>query len=243
MCFSFNYNDFHNIWHGFYRYFKYLCILIFVRMKKLVQKIVFILVVVILWQSGTFAQTKHQVSITSNKIEPANLVIDPNDTVEFIWPGNSSSMHPIKSDDGSNAISSPDGVKSYKIYDNHKDVFAGRTFTYVCTIHSSMKGTITVNLGLGGISDLKESKYEFQVSPNPFDDELNLTIFPGNKNVKFIKIFDIIGKEVASIDLSSKVGPSAYKVDFSNLRPGLYFCNVYSDKGIIETRKILRNRS
>ncbi|MBO9700038.1 MAG: T9SS type A sorting domain-containing protein [Sporocytophaga sp.] len=212
-------------------------------MKRLVQKIVFILAVVILWQGGTLAQTTHQVIISNSKIEPAMLGIDPNDTVEFIWVGNSSSMHPIKSDDGSNLISSPDGVKSYKIYDNHRELFAGRTFTYACTIHSGMKGSIAVGLGLGGLTDLKESKYEFQVTPNPFEDELNLTIFPGNKNVKFIKIFDIIGKEVASIDLSSKVGPSAYKVDFSNLRPGLYFCNVYSDKGIIETRKILRNRS
>ncbi|WP_081670952.1 T9SS type A sorting domain-containing protein [Sporocytophaga myxococcoides] len=208
-------------------------------MKKHIQKLFFIVFMVIWGLAVSVAQT-HQVAVVSFRFDPEVLNVGPNDTIEFVWPGNgnSSSFHPVKAND--NSFASTPGLTSFKVL--AKNLSPGSNNPYFCTAHNSMQGTINVSLA-ASLADLKESKYEFQVTPNPFEDELNLTIFPGNKNVKFIKIFDIIGKEVASIDLSSKVGPSAYKVDFSNLRPGLYFCNVYSDKGIIETRKILRNRS
>jgi plastocyanin len=208
-------------------------------MKKHIQNLFFIVFMVIWGLAVSEAQT-HQIAVVSNRFDPDVLNVGPNDTIEFIWQGNgnSSSLHPVKAND--NSFASTTGLTSYKVL--VKNLTPGISYPYICTTHSSMRGTINVSLA-ASLADLKESKYEFQISPNPFEDELNLTIFPGNKNVKFIKIFDIIGKEVASIDLSNKVGPSAYKVDFSNLRPGLYFCNVYSDKGIIETRKVLRNRS
>ncbi|MCR6639561.1 MAG: T9SS type A sorting domain-containing protein [Sporocytophaga sp.] len=208
-------------------------------MKKHIQNLFFIVFMVIWGLAVSEAQT-HQIAVVSNRFDPDVLNVGPNDTIEFIWQGNgnSSSLHPVKAND--NSFASTTGLTSYKVL--VKNLTPGTSYPYICTTHSSMQGTINVSVA-ASLADLKESKYEFHISPNPFEDELNLTIFPGNKNIKFIKIFDIIGKEVASIDLSNKVGPSAYKVDFSNLRPGLYFCNVYSDKGIIETRKVLRNRS
>ncbi len=86
------------------------------------------------------------------------------------------------------------------------------------------------------------SKYELVASPNPFDDEVTLTIHEGNKKLSAIKIFDLIGKEVAHIDLRNKSGSVSYKLDFSQLRPGVYFCNVYSENGIIETKKLFRTK-
>lgn len=208
-------------------------------MRKHIQKLFFI-VVMIIWSLAVSVAQTHQVSVVSFRFDPEVLTVGPNDTIEFIWPGNgnSSSFHPVKAND--NSFASTGGLTSFKVF--AKNLTPGTSYPYFCTAHTFMQGTISISVA-ASLADLKETKYDFQVSPNPFEDELNLTIFPGNKNVKSIKIFDIIGKEVASIDLSSKIGPSAYKVDFSNLRPGLYFCNVYSDKGIIETRKILRNRS
>ncbi|WP_081990637.1 T9SS type A sorting domain-containing protein [Sporocytophaga myxococcoides] len=210
-------------------------------MKKHIQKLFFI-VFMVLWGLAVSVAQTHQIAVVSSRFDPEVLNVGPNDTIEFIWQGNgnSSSSHPVKANDNSFASPAQGSVTSYKVF--AKNLTPGANYSYICTAHSSMQGVINVSV-TSSLADLRESKYEFHISPNPFDDELNLTIFPGNKNVKFIKIFDIIGKEVASIDLSNKVGPSAYKVDFSNLRPGLYFCNVYSDKGIIETRKVLRNRS
>jgi hypothetical protein len=55
-----------------------------------------------------------------------------------------------------------------------------------------------------------------------------------------IKIMDALGKEIKNTEVS--VGQSSYSLDLSDLQPGMYFCNLYSSEGIIETRKIFRTR-
>gem|GEM_PF-3247386 len=208
-------------------------------MRRHIPKMFFVVFMVIWGLAVSVAQT-HQIAVLNLRFEPSVLNVGPYDTIEFIWPGNgnSSTLHPVLANDKS--FVSPAEVTSYKLV--VKNLNPGSSYSYYCATNTSMQGTINVS-SHSHTTEFREPKYELQVSPNPFDDELNLIVYPGNKNVKSIKIFDIIGKEVVSIDVTNKVGPSVYKVDFSNLKPGLYFCNVYSDKGIIETRKILRNRS
>jgi hypothetical protein len=78
-----------------------------------------------------------------------------------------------------------------------------------------------------------------RTSSNTSEDQLTLTVVSGNKNLKIIKIFDIIGNEVKSIDLSSsKQGTLNFILNVSHLENGIYLCNLYSDKGIVETKKI-----
>jgi hypothetical protein len=90
-----------------------------------------------------------------------------------------------------------------------------------------------------------DTTFTASLSPSPFDDQLTIHIVQGNKNVTLIKIFDAIGKEVYSSDnstvLAARGGVISLTLDFSGLKPGLYFCSIYSDKGIIETRKIFRS--
>jgi hypothetical protein len=107
-------------------------------------------------------------------------------------------------------------------------LFSGETF-------SQANNADTIFIG-----SLKEPKFEFSAVPNPFDDQLSLDIALGNKNVTEIKIYDLIGKEVASVNLSGKTGFHSYKVDTSNLRAGIYFCTVYTANGILETKKLFR---
>ncbi|MFN3403445.1 MAG: T9SS type A sorting domain-containing protein [Cytophagaceae bacterium] len=94
-------------------------------------------------------------------------------------------------------------------------------------------------------TEVKDARYEMFISPNPVENELlTIRVNTGNKNVKFIRIYDLIGKEVAFIDLSNKTaGTYKVEVDFSHIKPGMYFCNIYSDKGLIETKKIQRIRN
>jgi hypothetical protein len=82
--------------------------------------------------------------------------------------------------------------------------------------------------------------YELSISPNPVEDRATFRVTSGNYNLSEIKIYDLIGKEVYSIDL--KNGSGVYPVDLSNLRPGVYFCTIFSEKGIIETRKLVRSK-
>lgn len=81
-------------------------------------------------------------------------------------------------------------------------------------------------------------KYELKATPNPFLNEVTITLTAGNKKVTGIRIHDIIGKEVAFIDLRNKSGILSYKLDFTPLPAGVYFCNVYGEAGIIETKRL-----
>ena len=81
-----------------------------------------------------------------------------------------------------------------------------------------------------------------RVASNTLEDKLNVKVFPGNKSMKYVKIFDIIGNEVASIDLAGKSGSLTFNVDASRLENGIYFCNLYSEKGIIQTNKVYWSR-
>jgi len=87
-----------------------------------------------------------------------------------------------------------------------------------------------------------DSTFSVVTSPNPFDDELTLTIYPGNRVVKSVKIYDIIGNDVAHTELPLRHSPFAYTLNLAHLRPGFYFLNIYGDKGIIESRKIFCSR-
>jgi hypothetical protein len=87
-----------------------------------------------------------------------------------------------------------------------------------------------------------DSTFSVVTSPNPFDDELTLTIYPGNRTVKSVRIYDIIGNEVAHTELPLRYTPFSYTLNLAQLRPGFYFLNIYGDKGIIESRKIFCRR-
>jgi hypothetical protein len=100
-----------------------------------------------------------------------------------------------------------------------------------------MTGTITVT-GTTGIFNAKASS--LNIFPNPFTDLVTLSVNQGNNNVSMIKIMDALGKEIKNTEVS--VGQSSYSLDLSDLQPGMYFCNLYSSEGIIETRKIFRTR-
>lgn len=82
----------------------------------------------------------------------------------------------------------------------------------------------------------------FYISPNPVEDDVTFRINYGGKDIKGVRIYDLIGKEVSFIDLAGKTGRTELTIDISALKPGIYFCNLYSDKGIVESRKMIKNR-
>jgi len=97
-------------------------------------------------------------------------------------------------------------------------------------------------LGIGLAGAMAQSDPTFYISPNPAENDVTLSInYPG-ADIKGIRIFDMIGKEVAFIDLNGKTGPTQITIDISGFRPGIYFCNLYSDKGVIESRKLIKNK-
>ena len=57
------------------------------------------------------------------------------------------------------------------------------------------------------------------------------------KQLKYIKVYDLIGKKVFFQSLPYKSG--IIKINMALLKPGIYFCSVYSEKGLVETRKVI----
>ena len=57
------------------------------------------------------------------------------------------------------------------------------------------------------------------------------------KELKYIKIYDLTGKKVLfqHLPYSNKI----VKINMASLRPGIYFCSVFSSKGLVETRKVI----
>ncbi|HEX8549742.1 MAG TPA: T9SS type A sorting domain-containing protein [Cytophagaceae bacterium] len=84
----------------------------------------------------------------------------------------------------------------------------------------------------------QKSPYDFEIIPNYVHEKITLKINSTDRHLKTIKIFDIIGNEIVSVELVHKE-LYKYDIDFSSFRPGVYLCNLYSDKGIVATRKLL----
>lgn len=89
-------------------------------------------------------------------------------------------------------------------------------------------------------SNPEQANTEYKISiPNPISDQVVIRVSQGKFTLTEIRIFDIIGKEVLTLRLNNGDGP--YPLDMSGFRAGVYFCTVYSDKGVVETRKLIKN--
>jgi plastocyanin len=218
-------------------------------MKRTLHFIIFSFVIAFLFTGKSFSQNNNADTIyigSNDGINPAfayypsSITVAPGDSVLFICLQNNHPTVPLSAP-AAWATPNPIGAGAGLTVGQKQQVkitSTTGTYTYECSFHH-FTGTIIVS-NISGINDPKESKFEFSAAPNPFDDQLSMNINIGGKNVTDIKIYDIIGKEVASVNLSGKTGIHSYKVDTSNLKPGIYFCTVFSSSGILETKKLFR---
>ncbi len=100
---------------------------------------------------------------------------------------------------------------------------------------------LLIGVGFASVAQ-SDTATTFHISPNPVENDVTLRINYTNKDIKGVRIYDLIGKEVAYIDLTGKTGYTTLTIDISSLRAGIYFCNLYSDKGIVESRKMIKNK-
>lgn len=98
-----------------------------------------------------------------------------------------------------------------------------------------------------GISNLHvfspiDTAFSIKISPRQkmMDEHTTLVLNLGlYKHLKYVKVYDLIGKNIFFHRLDYKPGIGTYKLNMASLRPGIYFCKVYSDKGLVETRRII----
>ena len=96
-----------------------------------------------------------------------------------------------------------------------------------------MSGTITVNAILG-IEDLKNN-ITFNISPNPVTTILNIQ-FSKNLTNGNIKVFDLLGKQILTKEISSN---NLTQLNVSNLSKGMYLVKVTSGKNV-QTKRFLK---
>lgn len=90
-----------------------------------------------------------------------------------------------------------------------------------------------------GLTDLNQSKIELKAFPNPFQDEITLSV-PSMENTNgnvFIK--DITGKIIRSVQTTLVEGINTVRIDFSELIAGIYFAEVQmqNESGMIKLVK------
>ena len=166
---------------------------------------------------------------------PSSFTANVGDVVTWTWAGGT---HNVTSSSasipaGAAVFVSPTqstGTFSYTI------TVAG-SYGYACTLHagSGMLGSFTVTSTAGIIepaTDLLVNAY-----PNPFNDKITLKY---GKLIQSVKIFNVVGEEMKSIDLS----PSEEKkdIDFEGIPVGIYFIRTYKDGIIVETKKIVKTK-
>jgi len=103
--------------------------------------------------------------------------------------------------------------------------------SYIDTIQRYCAPRIVNVLGLPGNSisteSLRKENFTLSAYPNPTEGDFSLRVDAAN-NIRSIRVYDIIGKEVRAID---DVNATEYTVTRDGLTSGIYFVKVRTDKG------------
>ena len=86
----------------------------------------------------------------------------------------------------------------------------------------------------------ERDEVEINVFPNPVVDNAVIKIITAGKHISSLVISDAIGNRITTLNLSSQDPTIIRYHNFSDLRPGIYFCSVYADADIMNTTKIVK---
>lgn len=184
----------------------------------------------------SYAQDTIVASSSPNVFTPNSVTISVGDSVCFQGIG---SLHPLVFDSDISTSYTVDNT----CFVGGSSVLPEGNNNYYCSNHGGaggvgMSGTIIVQVATG-IKDVNTNDFQLTVSPNPFYEYTTLHIISGGFMINSFKVYNVIGKEIISYDLSNKKGNVSFKINLSSFKPGVYFCSLYSDKGLIETKKLV----
>ncbi len=93
-----------------------------------------------------------------------------------------------------------------------------------------------------GTNNLVSKTYDLDVYPNPFDADLKVTITLDNPKNLVIKLSNINGQKIYENSFDLDQGASSFELENLNkLGSGIYFLNVYSEKGdFLVSKKVVK---
>lgn len=172
---------------------------------------------------GIQAQNTYHIDWQIGTVE--NLTIEVGDKV--IWTWQDSNTHTVETVTGS--TESFNSQELTGIGQTFEFVFNSiGTTTYICGIHPTMTGVITVQEAL---SRKEFSLKEIAITPNPVKNILVLSV-PNNIKIKTISIYNILGKEILNKSYFNN------QIDISGLNSGLYLLKLSSTDAYITKRFI-----
>ncbi len=176
--------------------------------------------------------TSHFIGVDGCSFNPSTLTIVIGDTL--VW------NLQVTNSRATSSITIPSGANSWDVT---LDV-SNPTYKYVVTVpgnyyyKSSILPTciasITV-LGTTGINGYSQQN-KTQAYPNPVKDKLTV-IYPNG--AKRLSLYNEAGVLVKNVVLDDD-NQTNITIDITDLAYGIYIYSVYSDKGIIDTKKIIR---
>ena len=106
-----------------------------------------------------------------------------------------------------------------------------------------VQDTFKVQIGSVGITNISSVIEDYKLSqnyPNPFNPTTNINFsIPNSENVS-LKVYDILGNEVANLLNNERLAAGKYKVDFNgaNLSSGIYYYAIRSNN-FSDTKKMM----
>jgi hypothetical protein len=109
-------------------------------------------------------------------------------------------------------------------------------------VYHALKTFNPANVGVEGIGTYVPERYSLsQNYPNPFNPVTKIRFDVPKMTKITLKVFNIIGQEVATLANNESVTPGTKEVTFdgAKLTSGVYFYNITSSDGYSETRKMI----
>ena len=191
----------------------------------------------------SIAQTVHVVEVRNFEFVPINVDIAVGDTVEWQWV---EGTHTTTSDSttGKNVWDEPIDI-GHQVF--RFVITAPGVHHYHCTPHQSiMVGTITAT-SVNSVDDETNLVENFQLSqnyPNPFNPTTNLEYTIGSRQFVTLKVYNLLGKEVATL-VNEEKSAGTYEVIFNshsgnvrNLPSGIYFYELKAGN-LTQTKKMM----
>ena len=199
---------------------------------------ILIISLLLIFSNTVFSQITHTVEVTNFSFTPAQLTINVGDMVKWT---NIAGFHNVVADD--NSFTSGAVSSSAWLYEHTFNSTGSNP--YYCAQHggpggSGMSGVITVE-NATDVNDNGVNIFQFELQqnyPNPFNPSTKINYRLPIKSQVTLKVYDIIGNEVASL-VNEEKPAGAYEIAFdaAGLSSGLYFYKL-STGSFVQTKKM-----
>ncbi|GAA4367013.1 hypothetical protein GCM10023185_38510 [Hymenobacter saemangeumensis] len=167
----------------------------------------------------------------------STITMNVNDVLEFVNVGGGS--HPTASSLWATFQMNPGSAN--RVFPANS--FTPGTFSFRCTAHSGMTGTLVVRMP-SATADASFAAMPLNIFPNPSKGGLvtvKLEQHKAGSDYK-LRLSNIIGREIRTVALKPEVAENGLQLDLSDLPSGMYFYSLLlNDKVINSKRLVLQN--